>query len=116
MRSLTRAGRFVVAVVISILVINFGAKAFASLLNRPFVIISIDAETVGHDNHRITLPEQFDLKINEVYCGITKMMEICDKYNVKATFFLNVYEFKKYGEPTLEKIAKVIDSIHLILT
>lgn len=99
---------FSVLIIVSF-VINVRFAAFADISNKPVVVISIDAETTSHDNLSITLPDQLDLKIDQIECGITKMMDICDKHDVKATFFLNVYEYKKYGEAMLKKIAKFMD-------
>ena len=33
--------------------------------------------------------------INGKEFGVSKIMEICDKYSVKATFFVDVYGYKK---------------------
>jgi peptidoglycan/xylan/chitin deacetylase (PgdA/CDA1 family) len=86
------------------------AEALATTEEGPVVVISIDAETTYDDKRSITLPDQYDLKIDGVSCGITRMMETCDRHNVKATFFLDVYEYKEYGEPAVEKVAKELDA------
>ncbi len=104
----------IISLNISILIIfliglNHAIDVLAGNPEKPVVVISIDAETVGHDYLKITLPEQFNLKIDGEFCGITRIMDICDKHNVKSTFFLNVYEYKRYGEQVIQDISKSID-------
>lgn len=95
--------------ILIIFFISIASKVFADVKDKPVVIISIDAESHDREDIKISLLDQFDLKIDGIYCGITKMMKICEKHNVRATFFLNVYEYKKYGESEIEKIARQMD-------
>ncbi|PIX85204.1 MAG: hypothetical protein COZ32_09760 [Nitrospirae bacterium CG_4_10_14_3_um_filter_53_41] len=97
---------FIILFIIPVLV---SGKVFAEVPGKPVVVITIDAESINHDDCKVSLPEQFDLKIDGTPCGITRMMSICDRHNVKATFFLNVYEYKEYGEKPLKDIAAFMD-------
>lgn len=72
--------------------------------NKTYIWITIDTESTNY----WPLLEQIDTNIDGVSCGISRMMDICDKYDVKATFFLNVYEYKVYGEAEIKKIARYI--------
>jgi len=43
-------------------------------------------------------------RINGEEFGVSKIMEICEKYSVKATFFVDVYDYKKIEEDKLRNI------------
>jgi peptidoglycan/xylan/chitin deacetylase (PgdA/CDA1 family) len=68
----------------------------------PVVIISIDAETKS-----ISLPEQMDLvSKGGISFGLREMVRMLNERGYSGTFFLNVYEYKSYGETALKEIAR----------
>lgn len=75
-----------------------------------YVIITVDAETPSP--HRIgdfPLPEQFDAEIGGVGVGISRMMNIADSFQVPITFFMDVYEYSRFGKEAIKKIVQAID-------
>lgn len=78
---------------------------YAFSVEKTLIWITIDTEST----EIIPLYDQVYTKIGGVECGISRMMDMFDKYNMKATFFFNVYEYKAYGE---EKISKIAQYIH----
>lgn len=40
--------------------------------------------------------------------GIRRIMDLLDKHDLKGTFYLNVYEAAKHGEPEIAEVARVI--------
>ncbi len=73
----------------------------------PIVIITVDVEST----EGITLPEQKEaVCVDKTPCGLQEMVRLLKEKGYAATFFLNVYEYKKYGEPVLEDIAKSLRS------
>ncbi len=47
-------------------------------------------------------------KIGNEEFGITKIMNICDSFGIKGTFFVDIYEVSLHGKPTMRQI---VDSI-----
>jgi peptidoglycan/xylan/chitin deacetylase (PgdA/CDA1 family) len=81
--------------------------ASASVEEPPVVIITVDVETTKYKDDSLPLPEQVNaICINNIPCGLQKMVGILKKKDYSATFFLNVYEYKKYGEKPIMEIAK----------
>lgn len=76
-----------------------------------YVTITIDAETVENQSvGNFTLLEQFNAHIGAQNVGLNAMMDICEQNGFKATFFFDVYEYKRYGEEALRKIVQDIQT------
>ncbi len=80
-----------------------------------YVLITVDAEGPSpelRDNlpasRKSLLTEQVHAKANGVCCGISRMMDIADRYGDRISFFLDATEARILGEKTMEKIAKYI--------
>lgn len=68
----------------------------------PRVILTIDVES----NEIFFLPQQVDVICKGgLPCGLMEMARILRDRGLAATFFLNVYEYKIWGEPALRDIA-----------
>ena len=76
-----------------------------SAITKTYVWITVDTESTYYSE----LPDQLEKKVDGESCGISRMLDICDHHNVKATFFLNVYEYKRYGEEKIKYVARYID-------
>ena len=73
----------------------------------PTVIITVDTETTYHDHGLISMPDQLDTVCSgNIQCGLNEIVSLLRAKGYGATFFLNVYEYKEYGEPSVEKIAR----------
>lgn len=68
-----------------------------------YLIITVDTELSSHKG-KIGIIGNID----GAEYGIQKIMEICDKYGVKATFFVDVYGYKKIGIDDMKAICKSI--------
>ena len=47
-------------------------------------------------------------EINGNHYGIERIMDICEKHNVKATFFVDVYEYDKFGKDAMRNVCLTI--------
>jgi len=47
--------------------------------------------------------------INGEFYGVPKIMELSEKYGFKCEFFVDVYEYKKFGEERFKKLCQDID-------
>jgi len=84
-------------------------KMFAKL----FVIITVDTE----DSQGLA-PDYNDAfqelryfvygEIDKDYYGFPKIMEICDKHDCKATFFVSIFDCGKYGKSVIIEVCQLI--------
>lgn len=80
---------------------------------KTYVMISVDVEdplsikTIWNDQVDETKSSIYG-KINNQHFGFSKIIEICNEFNTKATFFLDVFEYKRYGEKTFRDICQEI--------
>lgn len=67
------------------------------------LIITIDTEVGEGAKHVKDGFEKFVMgKIGNEYYGIPKIVEILDQFDFKAEFFVDVYEYKFFGEGKYE--------------
>jgi hypothetical protein len=100
-----------VNVVVQVHTLTIG-QCFAESHSGPFVIITVDVETTKYDSDSpsLPLPEQVHAICEEdVPCGMQEMVRLLREHGYPATFFFNVYEYKKYGEQPVMKIVKWLD-------
>jgi len=74
------------------------------------IIITIDTE-VGEKakNYQYGFEKLVMGEIGEKFYGVPKIIEISEKYGFKCEFFVDVYEYKKFGEEKFEKLCQDID-------
>jgi hypothetical protein len=80
-------------------------------MSKLYVIISVDVEDALPLKfiHKGSVDQTKSMiygKIGNEYFGYPKIMDICNEFNIKATFFLDVFEYKRYGEKTFENICQ----------
>ena len=81
-----------------------------SYAKLPFVIISVDVETKKYSGVALPLPEQVNaVCAGDESCGLQKMVHILQEKGYAATFFYDVYEYKKYDEEAVKNIAIWLD-------
>jgi len=78
-----------------------------------FVVITVDTEdsqrpAVVYDNKVEELDTMVYGYINGNLYGFTKIIEICDGFGCKATFFVSVFDCGKYGEDAIAAICRLI--------
>jgi len=89
-----------------LLVLAITGVCFGEEGNKTYVLITVD---VGcqHDKESLDALTWGRAGTGETY-GITRIMDICDSFNVKATFFVNVWEWKTYSEAEMRRVCEVI--------
>ncbi len=76
-----------------------------------YVIITVDVESSDSPQavHRTDLLNCMVYgQVGTEYWGFPRIIEICDKYNCPATFFVSVFEYKKYGEESWREVCAEI--------
>lgn len=72
-----------------------------SVLALPRVLFTVDVESQA-----LPLPQQVDtICENGSACGLMEIARLLRERGVAGTFFLNVYEYRKWGEPAMREIA-----------
>lgn len=85
-------------------------SSIASGNELPMVIITVDVESKQYADAQSPMPEQVNAVCNDnIPCGLQKMVDLLKEKGYPATFFFNVYEYKKYGEKPIMEIAKWFD-------
>jgi len=75
----------------------------------PRMIITIDVES----KPSLTLPEQVDAMCSDGKpCGLMEIARLLSLRGIAGTFFLNVYEYRAWGEPLMRKIASDLQSVN----
>lgn len=73
------------------------------------IVITVDAEVGERAKHAKDGFEKFVMgKIENEYWGTPKIVEILDEFNLKAEFFVDVYEYKFFGEEKYKKLCKFL--------
>ena len=74
------------------------------------IIITIDTE-VGEKakNYNGGFEKLIMGEIDGEFYGVPKIMEISEKYGFRCEFFVDVYEYKKFGEEKFKKLCQEID-------
>jgi hypothetical protein len=107
--SLTRNRWGLISLCAVFLLVHLGSIVEAQGISgqrRPVVIITVDVES----NSEIDLPVQFDaVCTGDVPCGVQEMVTRLEKRGYRATFFLNVYEYKTWGAERMKKMATWLD-------
>lgn len=97
--------KFILSVFLVVLVATAGV-CLAKEKNTTYILITVD---VGCQHNKEILDTLIWGKSgNGEMLGIPKIMDICDSFGVKATFFVNVYEWKVYSEEEMKKVCKII--------
>lgn len=74
---------------------------------EPRVMISVDTES----NEMLSLPRQVDATCaGGVPCGLMRMVSVLEQRGMAGTFFLDVYEYKAWGEPALRSLAQQLQA------
>lgn len=69
----------------------------------PTIIFTVDVES----NEHLPLPTQVDaICANGSRCGLMQISALLKQHGFAGTFFLNVYEYRKWGESPLRDIAR----------
>jgi len=85
------------------------------MTNSLFVVITVDTEdsqrsAVVYDDavQEIDTMIYGNIGLEGEYYGFQKIMDICDEVPCKATFFVSVFDCRKYGETSLANVCKAI--------
>ena len=72
-------------------------------------IVTVDTETFLVNNQLLPFETNIYGNIDGVEYGVRKIMEICERYKAKATFFVDVYMYYRYGENMVRTLCEVIN-------
>jgi hypothetical protein len=76
-----------------------------------YLIVSVDTESSdsprGRERTDLLLP-MFYGKIGDSFWGFPKIMEICDRHRCQATFFVSVFQYRQYGENSIQEVCRKI--------
>ena len=76
--------------------------------SKTYVLLTVDTETDILSGRVIPISKMVYGEVDGKYFGINKIMDICDEYNCKATFFVSTFESKKIGEDGMRKVCQQI--------
>ncbi|MFQ5585093.1 MAG: polysaccharide deacetylase family protein [Calditrichia bacterium] len=79
------------------------------LEDKTYFTITIDTEADFSGERIIPISKMVYGKIDGKYYGIGRIMDICKKYGVKATFFVSTFESEKLGDDGMKAICREID-------
>jgi peptidoglycan/xylan/chitin deacetylase (PgdA/CDA1 family) len=78
-------------------------------IKSPHFIVTVDVETFLINGE----PPPFDIniygRINGSEYGVNKIMDILEKFSVRATFFVDVYMYHAYGEEKVRSLCRAIN-------
>lgn len=77
------------------------------------ITVTVDTEdsqrpAVVYDDNVCELETMIYGNLSGSWYGFPKIMEICNAYNCRATFFVSVFDYGKYGEPAIAEICQLI--------
>lgn len=75
---------------------------------KTYIIFTIDTETDILNGRIIPISKMVYGEVDGEYYGITRLMDFCEKYNCKATFFVSTYESHILGEVEMKKVCNEI--------
>lgn len=73
-----------------------------------YIIITIDTEVTNRKGCITPLEKTVYGEIGGQYYGIPKIMDLCEEYNVKATFFVDAFASHHFGEEAMRRICEAI--------
>ena len=76
---------------------------------NPKFIVTVDTETFRVGGQLLPFSTHHYADLAEGSFGVQRIMDICDQYAAKATFFVDVYMHHKYGET---QVAELCQRIH----
>ncbi len=75
---------------------------------KTYIIISVDTEADIISGRIIPISKMIYGEVDGEYYGITRIMDICEEYDAKATFFVSTFEYRKLGEDGIKKVCQDI--------
>ncbi len=75
---------------------------------KTYLIISVDTEADIRKGRIIPISKMVYGKVNGEYYGITRIMDICEKYDCKGTFFVSTFESHVLGEDEMKRACQEI--------
>ena len=74
------------------------------------ILLTIDVETYYVNGKLLPFDANIYGKINDKDYGVPKIIELCNKFGIKATFFVDVYEHYKFGLDKLRELCQYISN------
>jgi len=76
----------------------------------PKIVITIDTETFRVGGKVLPFNAHHYADLPGGSYGVQRIMDLCDKYGIKATFFVDVYMHHEYGEAKVAELCTRIES------
>lgn len=83
----------------------------SSKTGKLYMVITVDTESSDSPravSRKDLLDSMIYGKVRHRYWGVPKILDILDEYECKVTFFISVFEYKKYGESALQDVCALI--------
>jgi peptidoglycan/xylan/chitin deacetylase (PgdA/CDA1 family) len=75
---------------------------------RPKFIVTVDTETFRVSGKSLPFATHHYAELSEGTFGVQRIMDVCDQYGAKATFFVDVYMHHEYGETNVAELCQRI--------
>jgi peptidoglycan/xylan/chitin deacetylase (PgdA/CDA1 family) len=76
---------------------------------KPKFIVTVDTETFHVGGRLLPFETHFYANLPQGCFGIQRIMDLCNKYGAKATFFVDVYMHHAYGESKVADLCRRIE-------
>jgi peptidoglycan/xylan/chitin deacetylase (PgdA/CDA1 family) len=76
---------------------------------KPKFIVTIDTETFRVNGRVLPFGTHHYGELSSGTFGVQRIMDICDSYGAKATFFVDIYMHRHYGEAPVADLCQRID-------
>ena len=76
---------------------------------KTFFLITVDTETFLANGNLLPFETNIYGDISGTEFGVNRIMDICEKYSARATFFVDVYMYHRYGKDKVSTLCKIID-------
>jgi hypothetical protein len=86
-----------------------GANVFAQT-TKTRLVITVDTETYPINGRPLPLEANIYGNFGHESLGVGRIMDICDRFKVKATFFVDVYMHYHYGKLAVQELCQFIDA------
>jgi len=81
----------------------------AAMGSKPKFIVTVDTETFRVAGRMLPFETHHYAELPEGTFGVQRIMDICDEYGAKATFFVDVYMHHSYGEKLVAELCQRIE-------
>lgn len=78
------------------------------LEDKTYILLTVDTEASMYKGRPLPISKMVYGEIDGQEYGISKIMDICEMYGFRATFFISVLEYLHFGEEAIKEICRDI--------